>query len=144
MSTTWFDRRAAQARLGEIDERLAELRREQDMIATLLGAAAAPRPAAPAARPSGAAPKPRGRKPGQAKGPTMAELLVEAAKTNPQKGWTVGELIDVVAKSHPERVSGANASALVSAALAQEAKKASARFTSRRVHGQRARHYKLV
>ncbi len=143
---SWFDRKAAQARLAEIDSRIEELRREQAAIHAILGDGGVP-PSLPS-RPTpagGVAPKRRGRKPGRGgAGPTMVDLLAEAAKTAPSKAWTVGELIAVVRKSHPDRVSGENASALVSAALAQEAKKSSARFTSRKTPGQRARLYRLA
>ena len=150
MPGTWFDRRAAQARIQEIEKQLAALGQEREAIGQALGgpnsyldgATGVELPVSLGTMTVGNGRKPgrRGPKPG----PTMVELLVEAAKSNPVKGWTVGELLTEVGKKHPERAGAKNASAQVSALLAQEAGRKSPRFTASKVRGQRAKLYKLA
>ena len=50
------------------------------------------------------------------------DLVVGALKSGPPAGRTVAEIIAHISKSHPDRVSAANASATLSAAIAQARK----------------------
>jgi hypothetical protein len=130
MPTTWFDSTAARKRLSQLDNEVQKLQAEHALIEQLLGLGGGGQPAAPlrGRPPKGSAPRrgrppkaPSGRRPG-AKGPSLIGLIVDALKAGPAAGRTVGEIIAHITKSHPNRVSATNASATISAAMAQARK----------------------
>jgi hypothetical protein len=65
-------------------------------------------------------------------------------RSKPGGSWTVGELRDELVKVAPERVSAANASALISSALVQALRAKKPRFKGGRGGRGRARKYRLM
>jgi len=128
---TWFDSTAARKRLSQLDGELQKLQSERALIEQLLvlGGAGQPGTAPRRGRPPKGSPPRRGRlpkgrrgRPPGAKGPSLVGLIIEALKAGPPAGRTVAEVIGHIRKSHPDRVSASNASATISAAMAQARK----------------------
>jgi len=147
---SWLNRKAAKARLHELQERAQKLEGERSLLLAALSFARGEAPSldAPAGSSGGSAvgagarrSRPaRGARPGE----SMTVLLAKVMQGGPSdKGWTIGELVDVLRKTHPERVRASNASSLVSAALAQALRAKSSQFVSRKRRGKRAHLYRL-
>jgi len=150
---SWLNRRAAVARLHELERQLERLQQERGLlsgvIAFLRGEPQAASngnarrlrgdPAKTGSRGLGVAPSPP---PGQ-RAESMTKILVDIMAKGPaRKAWTIAELVGAMGRSHPERVKASNASSLVSAALAQALRAKQPAFVSRKRRGKRNNLYR--
>jgi hypothetical protein len=136
--TSWFNRSAAAARLLEIGFEIGDLRKEQELLKTLLmgTADATGQPLANFGRTA------RRRASGE---PTLSSLIAEVMKTGLKgRAWTVGELAKAIAHRHPGRLSGKSPSSLVSATLSQELRSKQPLFVARKARGKRGKLYRLA
>ncbi len=133
----WVNIEAARARLDEIEAILAKLTSERDLIRSLLS------PEAAGAAPSSPVVPAPGRR-SRGTHPTMTSMLADVMRRGARgKGWRVGELIAELPRVHPEWTAPSNASAVVSAALAQAVRSKHPLFTSEKNAGGRGNVYRL-
>jgi hypothetical protein len=151
----WLNRRAAEARLHELERELQRLQEERGLLSNALtflrGGSVAGTPAAngtewearEGVRRGGS--RDGGPRSSLRHGESMTQILVETMARGPAgKAWTIAELVDAMGRSHPGRVKASNASSLVSAALAQALRAKKPAFVSRKRRGKRNNLYRLA
>jgi hypothetical protein len=143
---SWFNPRAAEFRLLELERSFDALIAERELLQSILGGG--PVLNGPAEKPAGRAPVSRVRRSGRrGRGGRSSMLdIIETVmrRSKPGSAWSVGDLRDELHKVAPERVSAANASALISSALVQSLRAKTPRFKGGRGGRGRARKYRLV
>jgi hypothetical protein len=153
----WLNRRAAEARLRELEHELQRLQEERGLLSSALtflrggrlpgNAAANGGEIEPYGDGGAARDGRRGRGPRSSlrHAESMTKILVDTMARGPAgKSWTIAELVDAMGKSHPGRVMASNASSLVSAALAQALRAKQPAFVSRKKRGRRNNLYRLA
>jgi hypothetical protein len=137
---SWLNRRAAQARLHELEREFQRLQQEKLLLSAVISYVQGG--AAPSARPRAAVPS-VGRASGR--GESMTVILAQAMARGPAgKGWTIADLVESLGRTHPDRVRASNASSLISAALAQALRAKQRVFVSRKRRGKRSHLYRLA
>jgi hypothetical protein len=140
---SWLNRRAAQARLHELERQFQRLQQERLLLSAVISFKKGGSAPALVSNGAGSVAPRAGRVSRQ--GESMTTILADAIAGGPAgKGWTIGDLVASLRRTHPDRVRASNASSLISAALAQALRAKRPLFVSRKRRGKRSHLYRLA